>query len=105
MNGKNRSQNFRERSFIGRILSESNDEPKILAHAVAHVFERKSVVPEHELMAVALARRPGEVDLPRTLKGGDATIAGLGENSNDGFSTRQILATELDFDSDGQLWM
>jgi hypothetical protein len=31
------------------------------------VFERKSVVPEHELLNVALSQRLGEVDLP-TLK-------------------------------------
>jgi conjugative relaxase-like TrwC/TraI family protein len=28
---------------------------QVLNHAVAHVFERKSVVPEHELLSVALA--------------------------------------------------
>jgi conjugative relaxase-like TrwC/TraI family protein len=78
---------------IGRILSESNDEPKILAHAVAHVFERKSVVPEHELMAVALARRPGEVDLPK-LKTAMKQSQELVKTER-GFSTRQILATEL----------
>ena len=32
-------------------------------HAVEHVFERKSVVPEHELLNVALSHRLGEVDL------------------------------------------
>ena len=78
---------------IGRILSESNDEAKILAHAVAHVFERKSVVPEHELLAVALARRPGEVDLPR-LKAAMQQSPDLVQTQH-GFSTRQILATEL----------
>jgi len=78
---------------IGRILSESNNEPKILAHAVAHVFERKSVVPEHELMAVALARRPGEVDLPK-LKTAMKQSQDLVKTEL-GFSTRQILATEL----------
>ena len=36
----------------------------VLNHAVAHVFERKSVVPEHELLNIALSHRPGEVDLP-----------------------------------------
>jgi conjugative relaxase-like TrwC/TraI family protein len=78
---------------IGRILSESNDEPKILAHAVAHVFERKSVAPEHELMSVALARRPGEVDLPK-LKTALKQSPDLVKTER-GFSTRQILATEL----------
>ncbi|HTX21159.1 MAG TPA: MobF family relaxase [Candidatus Aquilonibacter sp.] len=79
---------------IGQILSDSNNEPKMLAYAVAHVFERKSVVPEHELMAVALSRRLGEVNLPR-LKASVQQSPDLMRTQN-GFSTRQILATELD---------
>ena len=78
---------------IGQILSDSNDEPKMLAYAVAHVFERKSVVPEHELLGVALARRPGEMDLPR-LKAAMNQSPDL-VRTQYGFSTRQILATEL----------
>ena len=78
---------------IGRILSESNNEPKMLAHAVAHVFERKSVVPELELMAAALARCPGEVDLTK-LKTAMKQSPDLVKTER-GFSTRQILATEL----------
>jgi hypothetical protein len=39
-------------------------ENQVLNHAIAHVFERKSVVPEHELLNVALSHRLGEVDLP-----------------------------------------
>src|SRR5208337_4635387 len=38
-------------------------ENQALNHAVAHVFERKSVVPEHALLTTALAHRQGEVDL------------------------------------------
>ena len=38
-------------------------ENQVLNHAVAHVFERKSVVPEHELLSVALSHRLGAVDL------------------------------------------
>ncbi|HEY1717471.1 MAG TPA: MobF family relaxase, partial [Verrucomicrobiae bacterium] len=78
---------------IGRILSESNDEPKMLAHAVAHVFERKSVAPEHELLAVALAHRQGEVDLPRlkqALRASPELVPTI-----KGFSTKKILETEL----------
>ncbi len=37
-------------------------ENQTLNHAVAHVFERKSVVPEHELLNVALSQRLGEVE-------------------------------------------
>ena len=69
-------------------------ENQALNYAVAHVFERKSVVPEHELLGVALSQRPGEVDLP-TLKAAVKYSAELVKTER-GFSTRQILATELD---------
>ncbi|HEX3857239.1 MAG TPA: MobF family relaxase [Verrucomicrobiae bacterium] len=78
---------------IGRILSNSNNESKMLAHAVAHVFERKSVAPEHELLAVALAHRQGEVDLPRlkqALRASPELIP-----TPKGFSTKKVLETEL----------
>jgi conjugative relaxase-like TrwC/TraI family protein len=68
-------------------------ENQALNHAVAHVFERKSVVPEHELLNVALSQRLGEVDLP-TLKAAVKYSADLVKTES-GFSTRQILATEL----------
>ncbi len=69
-------------------------ENQTLNHAVAHVFERKSVVPEHELLIVALSERPGEVDLP-ALKAAVQCSPDLVKTER-GFSTRQILATELD---------
>jgi conjugative relaxase-like TrwC/TraI family protein len=69
-------------------------EHQALNHAVAHVFERKSVVPEHELLSAALAQRPGEVDLP-ALKTAVKHSAELVKTER-GFSTRQILAMELD---------
>ncbi len=69
-------------------------ENEALNYAVAHVFERKSVVPAHELLGVALAQRLGEVDLPR-LKVAVKDSAELVKTER-GFSTRQILATELD---------
>jgi conjugative relaxase-like TrwC/TraI family protein len=78
---------------IGRILSDSNNEPKMLAHAVAHVFERKSVAPEHELLATALSHRHGEVDLPRlkqSLRESPELVP-----TQKGFSTKKILETEL----------
>ena len=69
-------------------------ENQVLNHAVAHVFERKSVVPEHELLSVALAHRLGAVDLDH-LK---ATVQHLPDlvKTERGFSTQKILATELD---------
>jgi len=69
-------------------------ESEALNYAVAHVFERKSVVPEHELLGVALMQRPGEMDLP-TLKAAVKYSADLVKTQR-GFSTQQILATELD---------
>src|SRR5450755_1398290 len=62
-------------------------------YAVAHVFERKSVVPEHELLGVALAQHPGELDLPE-LKAAAKYSAQLIKTER-GLSTQQILATEL----------
>jgi conjugative relaxase-like TrwC/TraI family protein len=69
-------------------------ETQALNHAVAHVFERKSVVPEHELLDAALSRRLGELDLP-TLKAAVKYSSELVKTER-GFSTQQILATELD---------
>jgi len=69
-------------------------EKQTLNYAVGHLFERKSVVPEHELLNVALSQRPGEMDLP-TLKAAVKYSADLIETER-GISTRQILATELD---------
>ena len=69
-------------------------ENQALNYAVAHVFERKSVVPEHELLGVALAQHPGELDLPalkEAAKYSDHLV-----KTERGVSTPQILATELD---------
>ena len=68
-------------------------ENQVLNHAMEHVFERKSVVPEHELLQVALAHRPGEVDLNH-LKAALRHSPDL-INTERGVSTRQIMATEL----------
>ena len=70
------------------------DENQVIGQTVAHVFERKSVVPEHELLDVALSRRPGEVDLPK-LKAAMNKSPDLVKTER-GLSTRQILTTELD---------
>jgi conjugative relaxase-like TrwC/TraI family protein len=68
-------------------------ENQALNHAVEHVFERKSVVPEHELLNVALSHRLGEVDLNH-LKAAVRYSSSLVKTER-GFSTQQILATEL----------
>jgi conjugative relaxase-like TrwC/TraI family protein len=68
-------------------------ENQALNYAVAHVFERRSVVPEHELLGVALAQHPGELDL-LALKSAAQHSAELVKTER-GISTHQILATEL----------
>ena len=84
-----------------RILARSSCLPRIalvenqvLNHAVAHVFERKSVVPEHELLNVALTYRLGDVDLNH-LKAVVKHLPDLVKTER-GFSTKEIVATELD---------
>ncbi len=69
-------------------------ENQVLNHAIEHLFERKSVVTEHELLNVALSHRLGAVDLDH-LK---ATLKHLPDlvKTERGFSTQKILATELD---------
>jgi hypothetical protein len=91
-----------ERQSLGllRASAQSTRLPRIalvenqaLNHAVEHVFERKSVVPEHELLDVALSHRLGAVDLDH-LKAAVKHSNGLVKTER-GFSTREIVATEL----------
>jgi conjugative relaxase-like TrwC/TraI family protein len=77
-----------------RQIRRFEPENQALNYAVAHVFERKSVVPEHELLGVALAQHPGELDLP-ALKEAAKYSAHLVKTER-GLSTPEILATELD---------
>jgi conjugative relaxase-like TrwC/TraI family protein len=76
-----------------RTNSPADCEPEALAHAVSHVFERQSVVPEHELLAAALSHRQGEVDLQRVKRAVRQTSELV--PTERGLSTRQILETEL----------
>jgi conjugative relaxase-like TrwC/TraI family protein len=69
-------------------------ENQTLNYAVAHLFERKSVIPEHELLMTALAHRQGEVNLD-TLKQAVKYSSELVKTER-GLSTRQILATEME---------
>ena len=68
-------------------------ENQALNHAVAHVVERKSVVPEYELLNVALVHRLGDLDL-KYLKAAVRHSPDLVKTQR-GLSTQQILATEL----------
>ena len=69
-------------------------ENQVLNHAIEHLFERKSVVTEHELLNVALSHRLGAVDLDH-LKAAVKHLPDLVKTER-GFSTQKILATELD---------
>jgi conjugative relaxase-like TrwC/TraI family protein len=90
-----------EREYLARLrdvvqarnLVQSGDEILALNHAVAHVFERKSVVAEHEILEAALGHRPGSVDLDR-IKGVLRMSPELVVTDR-GISTREILRQEL----------
>jgi conjugative relaxase-like TrwC/TraI family protein len=77
------------RSSLPRIALVENT---ALNHAIEHVFERKSVVPEHELLNVALSHRLGLMDL-NNLKAAVKHLPDLVRMER-GVSTKQILATE-----------
>lgn len=64
-----------------------------LDHAIEHAFERRSVVPEHELLEAALAHRLGAVDLG-LLKERVPSHPSLIQTGR-GWTTRQILEAEL----------
>jgi hypothetical protein len=72
-----------------RPIAAETKEQEAITHATTHLFERQSVVPEHELWAAALAYRPGEVDLQR-LKQHLERVPGLVPTEG-GFSTPRIL--------------
>jgi hypothetical protein len=62
-------------------------------YALAHVFARQSVAPEHQLLEAALVKACGQIELPelkRTL-GADKDLVRVGSE----FSTRSILEAEL----------
>jgi conjugative relaxase-like TrwC/TraI family protein len=87
-------QSLRASAHSARLPRMALAEDQALNHAVAHVFERKSVAPEHELLDAALSHRLGAVDLNR-LKTAIEHSTDLIKTER-GFSTKRILATELD---------
>jgi hypothetical protein len=94
------SADERQSLEILRASVQSNRLPRIalvenqaLNHAIEHVFERKSVAPEHELLDVALSHRLGAVDLNH-LKGAVKHSPNLVKTER-GFSTKEIVAMEL----------
>jgi conjugative relaxase-like TrwC/TraI family protein len=86
-------QTLRASAHSTRLPQIALVENQVLNHAVAHVFERKSVVPEHELLSVALSHRLGAVNL-NDLKGAVKHFPDLVKTER-GFSTKEIVATEF----------
>lgn len=94
---------FFEKAALNRLRSAADgsakpfeeriESPQALAHATAHVFERNSVVPEHELLHAALVKGCGQLDLPQRKEKvrEQSDFVRVGEQ----YSTRQILETEL----------
>ena len=83
-----RRQNGLPKNFTGRVWPDD-----ALAHGLAHVFERRSVAPQHKILEAALVKGCGQLDLAQ-LK------AKLAEDDNlvrvgSEFSTREILSKEL----------
>jgi conjugative relaxase-like TrwC/TraI family protein len=64
-----------------------------VAHGVAHVFERQSVVPRHKILEAALVKGCGQLDLEQLKKNlaDDANLVRVGSE----VSTREILTKEL----------
>jgi conjugative relaxase-like TrwC/TraI family protein len=86
-------QSLRASANSSRLPRIALAESHALNHAVGHVFERRSVVPEYELLNVALAHRPGQVDLNQ-LKAAVKHSTEL-VTTERGFTTKEILAKEL----------
>ncbi|HZQ45831.1 MAG TPA: MobF family relaxase [Verrucomicrobiae bacterium] len=85
---------LRESARPSRLPRIALVENQALNHAVEHIFERKSVASEHELLNVALSHRLGAVDLDH-LKAAVKYLPDLVKTER-GVSTKEILATELD---------
>lgn len=77
-----------------RHAAAAGGESLALDFALAHVFERRSVVPTQDVLEAAIAQRHGTIDLSR-LKGLVASHPDL-LHTDRGLSTRTILQQELD---------
>ncbi len=75
------------------VVEQPVTESQAIAHATAHVFERKSVASEQELLEAALVQGRGQVALPRlkeSLRQSPELIA-----TDKGYSTHEILRLEV----------
>src|SRR5947199_1853453 len=73
--------------------AETVTESDAVGHGLDHVFERKSVAPQHRILEAALVKGCGQLDLAE-LKGKLAEDANLVRVGSE-YSTREILTKEL----------
>ena len=94
---------FFEKRALRKVVAEADGLPKdftgrvwpddALAHGLAHVFERRSVAPQHKILEAALAKGCGQLNLGRLKDqlAADDKLVRVGSE----FSTREILSKEL----------
>jgi conjugative relaxase-like TrwC/TraI family protein len=94
---------FFEKRVLRKVVAGADAQPKdfrervgpddALAHGLAHVFERRSVAPQHKILEAALAKGCGQMDLGRLKDNlaADDKLVRVGSE----FSTREILTKEL----------
>ena len=95
---------FFEKRALKKLIGEAHGQPAVVAervtmgeaktHALAHVFARQSVAPEHALLEAALVKACGQTDLPALKRSlaADPALVRVGRE----FSPREILQAELD---------
>jgi conjugative relaxase-like TrwC/TraI family protein len=94
---------FFEKRGLRQVVAAADGKPKAfaqyirpddaLAHGLAHVFERRSVAPQHKILEAALAKGCGQMNLGRLKDrlAADDKLVRVGSE----FSTREILSKEL----------
>jgi conjugative relaxase-like TrwC/TraI family protein len=94
---------FFEKRALRSVTNAANGQPKAFAqyvgpddalgHGLAHVFERRSVAPQHKILEAALVNGCGQLDLRQLKKelNGRTNLVRVGSE----FSTREILTKEL----------
>jgi conjugative relaxase-like TrwC/TraI family protein len=94
---------FFEKRNLRKVVAIADGQPKrfaekvvaddALTHSLGHIFERRSVAPQHKILGTALVHGCGQLDLPR-LKLELNVWPGLVQVGSE-FSTRRILLNEL----------
>jgi conjugative relaxase-like TrwC/TraI family protein len=94
---------FFEKRALGKVVAAANGlsatpaetvtKTAALAHGLGHVFERRSVAPQHKILETALVHGRGQLDLAelKAKLAGNAKLVRVGSE----FSTREILTKEL----------